>query len=234
MPAAKSKATRGKKAPKSQGAAGSGYAKSEETRRRVLAAALQAFGEDGFTGASTRRIAQASGVTLPVLQYYFGSKEGLYRACAETIVDRYNEHTAGPAAAAAAAIAAGCDADTARAHLKQVIAALTVVMVESKQAGNWTPFAAREVRDPGAAFELLYERLWAPGLQIVVGLLARIRGTPPTDTAIRAQAILLISSLSAFGSGRKAAMRALGWSTVGPRELKTIVAALDAQIDTMN
>ena len=55
-----------------------------------------------------------------------------------------------------------------------MITKLAVVIVESKQAG-WTPFAAREVKDPGAAFELLYERIWQPGLKIVIGLIARIR-----------------------------------------------------------
>ena len=115
-----------------------------------------------------------------------------------------------------------------------MIAALAVVIVESKQAGNWAPFAAREVRDPGAAFELLYKRLWQPGLQIVVGLLARIRGVASTDSAAGVQAVLLISSLSAFGTSRKATLRALGWSKIGPRELKTILAVLEAQIDAID
>ena len=63
------------KASRTPNASRAAYSKSDETRRRVLGAALQAFGENGFTAASTRRIAQASGVTLPVLQYYFGNKE---------------------------------------------------------------------------------------------------------------------------------------------------------------
>lgn len=222
------------KATSTPAASGSGYSKRDETRRRVLRAALQAFGEDGFTAASTRRIAQASDVTLPVLQYYFGNKEGLYRACAEAIVERYAEHTTGPAAAAAAALVDGCDAETARAHLKQVIAALLAVIAESNQAGNWTPFAAREVRDPGAAFELLYERLWQPGMQLVIRLLACIRGVLPTDPAVGVQALMLLSSFSPFGSGRATTMRVLGWSAIGPEELKTIQGVLEAQIDAMN
>jgi hypothetical protein len=45
---------------------------------------------------------------------------------------------------------------------------------------------------------------------------------------------MLISSLSAFGTGRTIAMRVLNWSTIGPRELKTILAVLDALIDTLS
>jgi AcrR family transcriptional regulator len=215
-------------------ATGAGYSKGAETRQRILEVALKAFGEEGFTAVSTRRIAQASGVTLPVLQYHFGSKEGLYRACAEAIIERHAEHTAGPAAAAVAAPGAGCDADAARSHLKAVIAALAAVMVESRQAGAWASFAAREVRDPGAAFHLLYERLWRPGLETVTRLVARIRGVSPTDPAAGVQALTLISSLSAFGKGREVAMRALNWKAIGPRELNTILTVLDAQIDALS
>jgi len=81
------------KTPDTRNASGSGYPKGDKTRRRILGVALKAFGEDGFRAVSTRRIAQAFRVTLPVLQYHFGNKEGLYRACAEAIVQRYAEHT---------------------------------------------------------------------------------------------------------------------------------------------
>src|SRR3546814_5183520 len=66
-----------------------GYAKGEQTRARLLAAALDCFGPDGFEKVTTRQIATRAGVNLPALTYYFGSKEGLYLACAQ----RSEEHT---------------------------------------------------------------------------------------------------------------------------------------------
>ena len=47
----------------------------------MLAAAEQAFAERGFHAASVDAIAEASGITKPMIYAYFGSKEGLYRAC---------------------------------------------------------------------------------------------------------------------------------------------------------
>src|ERR1700759_1999467 len=61
------------------------YQRGEETRGRILEAALELFADSGFEGASTRAIADRAGVNLPAIQYYFGSKEGLYRAVVEQI-----------------------------------------------------------------------------------------------------------------------------------------------------
>ena len=68
------------KTTKVRAVASAGYRKGGETRQRILDAALNAFGEASFKAVTTRRIAQAAGVSLPTLQYYFGDKEGLYRA----------------------------------------------------------------------------------------------------------------------------------------------------------
>jgi TetR/AcrR family transcriptional regulator, regulator of cefoperazone and chloramphenicol sensitivity len=64
---------------------GSGYPRGEETRARIIRAALALFGERGFDGVSTRDIAAQAGVPAPSLQYYFENKEGLYAACIEDI-----------------------------------------------------------------------------------------------------------------------------------------------------
>jgi len=47
----------------------------------MLAVAERAFGQRGFHAASVDAIAEASGITKPMVYAYFGSKEGLYRAC---------------------------------------------------------------------------------------------------------------------------------------------------------
>ncbi|MEO8602501.1 MAG: TetR family transcriptional regulator [bacterium] len=47
---------------------------------RIIEAALQLFGAQGYDGAMTRDIARAAGVQQPLINYHFGSKEGLWRA----------------------------------------------------------------------------------------------------------------------------------------------------------
>jgi AcrR family transcriptional regulator len=47
----------------------------------MLANAERAFAQRGFHAASVDGIAEASGISKPMIYAYFGSKEGLYRAC---------------------------------------------------------------------------------------------------------------------------------------------------------
>src|SRR5919112_5961459 len=49
--------------------------------QQMLAVAERAFAQRGFHAASVDAIAEASGITKPMVYAYFGSKEGLYRAC---------------------------------------------------------------------------------------------------------------------------------------------------------
>ena len=53
---------------------------TQETRSRIAQAAIELFATHGFDGTSVREIAEAAGVTKPVLYYHFGSKEDLYLA----------------------------------------------------------------------------------------------------------------------------------------------------------
>ncbi|MFP3616373.1 TetR family transcriptional regulator, partial [Paraburkholderia sp. SIMBA_050] len=69
--------------PRHRPAAEGGYQRGEETRAKIIEAALSLFGERGFEGASTRDIAEHAGVNAPALVYYFDNKEGVYQACVE-------------------------------------------------------------------------------------------------------------------------------------------------------
>jgi len=59
-----------------------------DTRDGLLDAAERAILDQGFSGASTRRIAAEAGVPLSLLHYHFGGKEGLLVALVERTRDR--------------------------------------------------------------------------------------------------------------------------------------------------
>lgn len=55
-------------------------ADSDAPRDRLLDAAVRLFAEQGFSKASVRQIAAAARVNVAAISYYFGDKQGLYRA----------------------------------------------------------------------------------------------------------------------------------------------------------
>ncbi|MGA2836245.1 MAG: TetR/AcrR family transcriptional regulator [Acidimicrobiales bacterium] len=58
---------------------------ADGTRDRILAAALDLFSERSFEGATTREIAARAGVTQPLLNYHFRSKEYLWQASVDRL-----------------------------------------------------------------------------------------------------------------------------------------------------
>jgi len=59
-----------------------------EARARIAAAAESLFAARGYDGTAIRDIAKKAGVNGAMIHYYFGSKEGLYRAMLEGAASR--------------------------------------------------------------------------------------------------------------------------------------------------
>lgn len=64
---------------------------ADNSRRLLLAAALDEFAENGFAGARVQNIATRAGVNKQLISYYFDGKEGLYRGLQELWFQRENE-----------------------------------------------------------------------------------------------------------------------------------------------
>jgi AcrR family transcriptional regulator len=56
---------------------------------RILKKALQLFSEKGYDATSVREICEAAGITKPTLYYFYGSKEGVFRAIVEGALSRF-------------------------------------------------------------------------------------------------------------------------------------------------
>src|SRR4029079_15890834 len=57
-------------------------------REQILDVAVEVFARNGFHGASMNDVAEAAGVTKPVLYQHFYSKQALYMALLDEVVNR--------------------------------------------------------------------------------------------------------------------------------------------------
>lgn len=63
----------------------------EATRERIIEAAVDAFAEMGYLGASTREIARRADVNQGLITYHFQTKEDLWRAAADSIFEQLGD-----------------------------------------------------------------------------------------------------------------------------------------------
>jgi AcrR family transcriptional regulator len=202
-----------------------GYARGEETRARIIATALRVFGEEGFNKASTRQIATDAGVNPPALQYYFGGKEGLHRACAQFIIDRVMVMVA-PALLAAREIKGPAQ----RARAIDALCTLLDAMADGLVAAgseSWSRFITRGKADgAGPAMGMLRQNIGMPLMLTVAQLIAVVTDGDPTDAVIRIKAAAILGQLTTFLTNRESTMEALNWPEFNAQRLaliKTVV-----------
>jgi TetR/AcrR family transcriptional regulator len=61
--------------------------RADQTRARILDAAVRQFSANGLAGARTEQIAEEAGVNKALLYYYFKGKEDLYDAALESVAN---------------------------------------------------------------------------------------------------------------------------------------------------
>jgi AcrR family transcriptional regulator len=192
-----------------------GYPRGEETRARIVAAAMKLFGRKGYDGASTRDIAAAAGVNAPALQYYFDNKEGVFRACIEFIADcawdslsegvLEAERLLAEDAGDEALIEAYCDMQTRAAEFK----------FKAADQDDWRLFMARQQAglDPQIGFEAVLQRVSRRTFAAATAIIGRLTGRPG-DEETRIRAIALGGQFQMFHVCRRMSLALLDWDEI--------------------
>jgi AcrR family transcriptional regulator len=213
-----------------------GYQRGEETRERIVEAALAIFGEKGYEGASTREIAAAAGVNAPALQYYFDNKEGVYFACAEHIVKRVWEQVATTVEAAEALMAEGgaSDAEVIDGYL-QVLGSFFAFIHDNPQSTSWRLFLAREQAGmgPTGANEPIIHAVHQRIGRVTCAMVGRLTGMPGNaeETIIRTFAIN--SQAMTFRVLRSKVLKALEWDCIDRERMEMVRGVLMGQTRIM-
>ncbi|MCX8999929.1 CerR family C-terminal domain-containing protein [Rhizobiaceae bacterium BDR2-2] len=197
--------------------------RGDATREKLLHAAIDVFGLNGFHGTTTRMLSEAAGVNQQAIPYYFGGKEGLYIAAAEHIGAVISAKLASPRKALLDRLTQADESgravgeDEARQMLDLGLQTFAGLMI-SDQSEAWARFIVREQMAPTEAFGRVYDALMGPMLGIVCRLAAIILAEDPTNEHVRLRALSLVGGVLVFRMARAAALRLLDWETIGDRE----------------
>jgi AcrR family transcriptional regulator len=194
-----------------------------ETRQRLIHSALEVFGEYGFDGASTRMLAERAGANLAAIPYHFGSKEGLYRAAAEYVVD-FSKREMQPIIDRIESMAMERKVSRRAASelLEELLQRFSSLVIGSPEADSWAGFIMREQLHPGAAFEILFEGLMKKLIDAASRMLAITLRMRPDDPRLMITTQTVLGQIVIFRSGRAAVLRQLGWDDISSDRLKLI------------
>ncbi len=221
-----------KEAKKLRRSTAGGYARGDETRQRIIDAALELFGEHGFEGASTRASAARAGVNAPALQYYFENKLGVYCACIESLADQVWMHFV-PAVQRAWAVLNAPEAD-----VEELIEAFVGIqramagkIFEASGTPNQRMLFAREQSgyEPESASQILMQRVRRPLNEVTCALIARVTGDAPDATVTRIRMFSLHGQLTIFHVARRSTLEMLGWREYDAEHAAQIVETVCAQ-----
>lgn len=206
--------------------------RGDDTRRRLIDAALQIFGSYGFEGASTRTVAEQAGANLAAIPYYFGSKEGLYRAAAHSIVEDGTREMLPVFERIDRALSQkGLTREAATLLLHELLEHFTTLVIGSQRADSWSRFIMREQLQPGAAFDILFEGVMRRNFETCVRLLANLLKLPPKDTAVAVRAQAILGQVLVFNTCGEAVLRLIGWKEYSPEHVSMIRAVVHENID---
>lgn len=76
--------------PKTAGRRGRPVGDREAQRKKLLRAGIEVIAEEGYAGASLRKVAKKAGHTTGAITYYFADKEAMVRAVIEHIFDGFD------------------------------------------------------------------------------------------------------------------------------------------------
>lgn len=187
-------------------------------RESFIKAGLDLFGDYGLEGASTRMLAQKAGANISGILYYFGGKDGLYRAVLERVSERFNELTSDCRREVRRQLEGPLDKTQVLVLLKNLLTAVIQVMEGGLKLKNAEKIILREQTGPTVAFNALYDGYMKDVLTLLSTLIAKYTGQPADSDEAIIRAHTLVGQSITFVATREALLKNLGVKKLSPEQ----------------
>ena len=196
---------------------------ADMTRAALIRAALGLFGKQGFDGTSTREIAAAAKANIGSIAYHFGSKEGLRTAVADYITDLIQTVASQAIGSVPAPVPDAATPEIAEKQLMAALERMVAFMVARPEAGEIVQFMLREMANPSAALDRIYEGVFAPTHRRLCQLWEKATGEAAESERTRITVFTAIGQVLYFRIGQAVVLRRMGWETIGDAEAEKIL-----------
>ncbi len=179
-----------------------------ETCRRLIEAASEEFARRGYAGARIRNIVNAAEVNLASINYYFGGKEGLYRATLGWL--------AGKALAELPGNASERRGQSAEKRLHRMVYAMLEGAIGATRPSPLGRILAHETMDPSPQVDRLMEEMIRPHAERIRALVREITGPAVPEAEVSLAALSIAGQCLLYLFGRPAIDRIYPSLTRGP------------------
>ena len=157
------------------------------TKARIIEAAADIFGNQGFRTATIRNIAKAAKVNVAAINYHFGGKEGLYRTVLLDIFSNGFETfpPVGPL----------MPDQNPEVQLHRFIQGMFYRLTSPQGFGGYSgkgKLIAREFVEPTGAFEDILETYIKPHRDALLSIIAGLCGSTPEDPRLKPCAVSIL------------------------------------------
>jgi TetR/AcrR family transcriptional regulator, regulator of cefoperazone and chloramphenicol sensitivity len=177
-----------------------GASGAQGARSRILSTALKLFAEQGFKKTSIRDIAKHSEANIASVSYYFGDKEGLYRAAFTEPLEACGSHgpESGAMATAMREIAlqtskAGANADWPLVEVFKIFyTTFLTPLTLGEEMKHVMKLHFREMLEPTGLWNEVIEHEIEPDHQLMLKVLLKELGLKKVDIDVQRLAISIV------------------------------------------
>lgn len=174
----------------------------KETREKLLQTAMELFAKHGIDGVSTRDLVKASGVNLCSINYYFGTKQKLYEAILDDVVEKIvSLVTAKQIPLQSQGLSALEEIKAFAGNLLELLCSDTISSVQAE-------LLIKEIISPTTAYNKLYQQVIEPLHKRLTGLVMQMTGVSEQEAIIKTHCIM--GQVVMFRVHKEALLRRLG------------------------
>lgn len=204
-----------------------------QSKQRLLDAAIKTFANHGYEGASTRQIAREAGVNISAILYYFEGKEGLYHAAMQQLAGLMKEGIADRAKIVEEALKEQNITDEmCRNMLHTFMRGAMGFMLSDKVSPYAVRIFIKEQAEPTPVFEIFYN-VMKPVQQTLRRLIGRLTGLDPESEALTLCVYSVLGQMIVFRTHREVVLRATGWKKFDDATINRIADTVLPQTDAI-
>lgn len=204
----------------------------KNTKEKLLRTAADLFAKHGVDGVSTRELAKKSGVNLCSINYYFGTKQGLYEAVIEDISSFILNNFV---AKTHANLAENCSLLVPRDEIKYFLSSFFAFICSEKVFEVKIELLLRELLYPSSAYNNFYARVLEPLHKRISHLISTDLGLAEESTQSILLTHALLGQVVMFKIHQEALLRRLGAKKYTPEIIaetqKLLIQNCDAILD---